>query len=79
MREERSRKWEAESLKWKAKNRRGLKIGSLPSQRIFFFISFTTYSHALAVIAMYVREGFTQEEEAMKDPSVTNTFFTSCI
>ena len=40
------------------------------------FSSFTAKSQALAVNAMYVREGFWQAEEVIQAPSVTNTFFT---
>src|SRR5229473_3769376 len=36
----------------------------------FFFIAETAKSHARAVSAMYVSEGFTHEEETMQAPSV---------
>src|SRR5437763_17085402 len=46
--------------------------------RLFFFISDTAKSQARAVSAMYVSDGFTQEEETMHAPSVRNRFLASC-
>jgi hypothetical protein len=42
--------------------------------RFIFFNSFTAKSAALAVSAMYVNDGFTQDADTMAAPSVTNTF-----
>src|ERR1700746_699906 len=46
--------------------------------RLFFFISDTAKSQARAVSAMYVSDGFTQEEDTMHAPSVRNRFLASC-
>lgn len=48
-----------------------------PGYRLFFFISDTAKSQARAVSAIYVSDGFTQEEETMHAPSVIKTFITS--
>src|SRR5215471_723162 len=45
--------------------------------RLFFSISETAKSQARAVSAMYVSDGFTQEEETMQAPSVRKRFFAS--
>ena len=42
--------------------------------KFLFFNSLTAWSAALAVKAMYVSEGFTQDDDAIKEPSVTKTF-----
>ena len=38
----------------------------------------TAKSQARAVNAMYVSDGFTQEEDTIHAPSVKNKFFASC-
>lgn len=46
--------------------------------KFFFFNSTTAKFAARAVNAMYVNEGFTQEEETIAALSVTKTFLQAC-
>jgi len=60
-------------------NSRLVPRGSPPTYNSSFFIESTAKSAALAVRAMKVSEGFTQEVEVMHAPSVMKTFFTTWI
>ena len=46
--------------------------------KLFSLISETAKSQARAVSAMYVSDGFTQEEETMQAPSGRKRFLMSC-